>query len=237
MPGASSAETSIPLLGRLQAHWQLKAVATLGVSVVFWSGYLYLSRHAFFPVSHLPLTALDRWAGYRPYPWSWIYESVFVLTGIIPWLIITKTQLRRYVTGFALLSLLSFALFILFPVAAPRPTNVEPTPFLLFITHIDGPLNAFPSLHAGCLIYNLLLAHRLFRKSMTSFIAGALWLWVLLILFGTLATKQHYALDLLAGGALGWLADWVAWRSSIDNESAAENARRNNADTSQTGCR
>lgn len=237
MPGASFAEPNIPLLGRLKAIWLLKVVATLGVSAFFWSGYLYLSRHAFFPLNQLPMTALDRWAGYHPYPWAWIYESVFLLTGIIPWLIITKVELRRYVTGFALLALVSFAFFTIFPVAAPRPSHVEPTPFLLFITHIDGPLNAFPSLHAGCLIYNLMLAHRLFGKSMSNFVAGALWLWALLILFGTLATKQHYALDLLAGGALGWLADWVAWRSFKGNESAAENTRRNSATTSQAGCK
>lgn len=237
MPGASSAETKLDLIGRLKAIWQLKAVATLAVSVFFWSGYLYLSRYAFFPLHELPMTMVDRWAGFRPQPWSWIYESVFLLTSIIPWLMVTRDELRRYLTGFTLLALASFAVFVFFPVASPRPANIESTPFLIFITHIDGPLNAFPSLHAGCLIYNLLLAHRLFRNAMHPLTTCALWLWALLILFGTLATKQHYALDLLAGGALGWLADWVAWRSFKGNESAAENTRRNSAATSQAGCK
>jgi len=235
MRGASSAETDFSVIGRFQAIWQLKLAATLAVSVIFWTVYLYLSRHAFFPLHALPMTKVDNWAGYHPRPWSWIYESVFVLTGIIPWLIVTRDQLRNYLSGFALLALTSFAVFVFFPVASPRPIHAESTPFLVFITHVDGPLNAFPSLHAGCLIYNLALAHRLFENSIRPLVKTGLWLWALMILFATLATKQHYALDLLAGALLGLLADRLAWASSTAKLSAADNTRRNKAATSQAG--
>jgi membrane-associated phospholipid phosphatase len=235
MPDASSAESGYSFIGRLKAIWELKAAATIGVSVVFWSGYLYLSRHAFFSLHELPLTPLDTWAGYHPHPWAWIYESIFLLTGIIPWLVVTRNQMQRYLTGFALLALTSFAIFAVFPVASPRPLHSEPTPFLLFITHVDGPFNAFPSLHAGCLIYNLCLAYRLFKNPVHPLIPPALGVWALMILFGTLATKQHYALDLVAGAVLGWLADWAAWRSPARELNAAENTRRNSSVTSQAG--
>jgi membrane-associated phospholipid phosphatase len=213
----------------------MKAAAALGVSAVFWSGYLYLSRHAFFPLHELPMTAIDAWAGFRPRPWAWIYESVFVLTSVIPWLTVTREQLRRYLTGFALLALTSFAIFAVFPVASPRPAHADSTPFLLFITHVDGPLNAFPSLHAGCLIYTLALTRRLFKNSIHPLVNAGLWLWTSMILFGTLATKQHYALDLLTGGVLGWLADWLAWRPSAGKVNTAENTRRSSDVTSQAG--
>ena len=235
MPDASSADFKRLGWHRFSTLWTLKLGATAVVSVVFWSCYLFLSRNAIIKVHELPMTALDRWAGYQPNPWSWIYESVFLLTGIAPWLIISREQLRRYLTGFAFLSFASFAVFVIFPVASPRPADVEASSFLLFITHIDGPLNAFPSLHAGCLIFNLALIHRLFGRQLHPLIAAALWIWAGLIFFATLATKQHYAVDLLAGGLLGWAADWLAWKSFVGGDKAAVKTRRSNEATSQAG--
>jgi hypothetical protein len=213
----------------------LKLGATMVVGVIFWSCYLFLSRNSLFAVHILPLTALDRWAGYRPTPWAGIYESVFLLTGIAPWLIVSREQLRRYLAGFALLSLASFAVFLVYPVAAPRPSGADTGSLLLFITLIDGPLNAFPSLHAGCLVYNLALVHRLFGRRLHPLVTAILWTWAGLILFATLATKQHYAVDLLAGGLLGWAADRLAWKSAGAGDKASAKTSRNNEAMSQAG--
>jgi membrane-associated phospholipid phosphatase len=168
---------------------------------------------------------------------SIVYESIFLLTGVAPWLIISRGELRRYAFGFALLSAVSFILFALFPVASPRPPHLESTTFLIFITRVDGPLNAFPSLHAGCLIYNLALVRHLFGRQLSPWVGIALFIWAGLILFATLATKQHYALDLLAGGLLGWAADQIAWRGSDAGDKASTKIRRKSAVTSQSGCR
>lgn len=235
MPDASSADFNRLGWHRFTTLWTLKLGATAVVSVIFWSCYLFLSRNSITKVHELPMTVLDRFAGYHPSPWAWIYESVFLLTGIAPWLIISREQLRRYLTGFALLSFASFTVFAIFPVASPRPAEVEASSFLLFITQIDGPLNAFPSLHAGCLIFNLALIHRLFGQQLHPLIAVALWIWAALILFATLATKQHYAVDLLAGGLLGWAADSLAWKSFVDGARASVKTARNSEATSHAG--
>lgn len=235
MPGESSADPSIPFWQRIAILWPLKLGVTVVVSVFFWSLYLFLSRHPLFPVHTLPMTWLDEWAGFRPSPWVWIYESIFLLTGVAPWLIVTREELWRYVIGFTLLSAVSFVSFALFPVASPRPVNLETNDFLIFITKVDGPLNAFPSLHAGCLIYNLALVRHLFRRRLSTLVAIALLIWAGLILFATLATKQHYALDLLAGGLLGWVADQVAWFKSARGDKDSTKIRRNSTVTSQAG--
>jgi membrane-associated phospholipid phosphatase len=217
--------------------WRLKLGVTAVVTVLFWSCYLLLSRHALLPVHTLPMTRLDTWVGFRPVPWAWVYESIFLLTGVIPWLIISQEELRRYVSGFALLSVVSFAVFAFFPVASPRQAQMGASAFLIFITQVDGPLNAFPSLHAGCLVYTLALVRRLFGRQLNPLVATALVIWAGLILFGTLATKQHYAVDLLAGGLLGWAADRVAWRTSGGGDKASMKVRRKSAAISQAGCR
>src|SRR6185369_16616971 len=183
----------------------------------------------------LPMTWMDRWAGFQPHPWAWIYESNFLLAGIAPWLVTSRRDLRCYATGFVLLSAASFLIFSLFPVASPRPANLEPGPLLVFITRVDGPLNAFPSLHAGTLVYTLCLARRLFGQRMNPTIATLLLVWAGLILFATLATKQHYAVDLLAGGLMGWAADGFAWRKAAFGDIASRTTRRKSGVASQAG--
>jgi membrane-associated phospholipid phosphatase len=235
MPAGSSADSGFHFWRRITTLWRLKLGATAVMSVIFWSCYLFLSRHPLLAVHTLPITWLDEWAGFRPSPWVWVYESIFLLKGIAPWLIISREQLRRYLSGFTLLSMVSFAVFAIFPVAAPRPADLQANTFLIFITRVDGPLNAFPSLHAGCLVYTLALIRHLFGRRLNPIIPILLLIWAGLILFGTLATKQHYAVDLLAGGLLGLAADWVAWRTYSGGSNASMKTRRRSEATSQEG--
>jgi membrane-associated phospholipid phosphatase len=235
MPGALSVEFRLQCWRRLTTLWQEKLQLTAVLNVLFWGFYLFLSRHAFLPIHTLPMTWLDRWAGFQPHPWAWVYESNFLLVGVVPWLIVSQVELRRYAAGFALLAVVSFVVFALFPVASPRPANLEASPFLIFITHVDGPLNAFPSLHAGSLIYALAWARRLCGASLNPWMAALLLAWAALILFATLATKQHYALDLLAGGLIGWAADWFAWRGPVSGDMASVKTRRKSGVASQAG--
>lgn len=194
--------------------WGLKVRAMILAFGTFWACYFFLGWHPLFRPRVFPLTDLDVWAGYRPGGWGWVYESIFVISAAVPWLVVTRDQLRRFLTGFTLLSLTSFLVFALFPVTCPRPAGAAPGGFLGLITRLDSPLNSFPSLHGSCLIYNLALAHRLFGRNMPILAAIALWVWVGLIFFAVLAIKQHYAVDLVVGGLLGWAADAIAWRSA-----------------------
>jgi membrane-associated phospholipid phosphatase len=221
-------------MGRIVALWRQKLCLTIALNVVFWIAYFFLSRHALFRPHPLPMTWLDDWAGFRPYPWVWIYESNFLLVPAIPWLIVAREELRRCVIGFILLAVVSFAIFVVFPVASPRPADLGANPFMLLIARADGPFNAFPSLHASTLIYTLAMARRLFGRKLSPIAFAALTLWAALILFGTLATKQHYAIDLLAGGLIGLAADWAVWRNGSRGAIAVANTRRNNV-ASQVG--
>jgi membrane-associated phospholipid phosphatase len=150
-------------------------------------------------------------------------------------LIVSREELRRYLSGFALLSMVSFIVFVIFPVGSPRPADLQANTLLIFITRVDGPLNAFPSLHAGCLVYTLALVRHLFGRQVKPVVTALLLIWAGLILFGTLATKQHYALDLLAGGLLGWAADWVAWRTYTAGDKASMKTRFKSEAASQEG--
>ena len=235
MPAESSVDSAKSWIARIAALWREKLGLTVALNIVFWSMYFFLSRHALFRAHALPMTWLDDWAGFRPFPWAWIYESNFLLVGTIPWLIATREELRRCVAGFSLLAVASFAIFVVFPVASPRPADLGTNPFMLFIARADGPFNAFPSLHASTLIYTIALAKRLFGRSLSPIVFAALILWAALILYGTLATKRHYAIDLLAGGLIGLAADWVVWGNGSRGVIAVANTRRNSDVASQAG--
>src|SRR4051812_11333855 len=65
MPGESSADSGFVFWRRFVVLWPMKLGVTAIVSILFWSFYLFLSRHPLLPVHTLPLTWLDTWAGYR----------------------------------------------------------------------------------------------------------------------------------------------------------------------------
>jgi membrane-associated phospholipid phosphatase len=202
------------LIALATAHWRLKLWLLVLINGLFWIGYTLLGHHAFFPLWVIPETALDRWVPFQPEGWAWVYLSQFVFVGVLPWLLATREAIHRYGRGILLMALLSFGCFLFFPSRGPRPVEVGASTAMQMIAAYDGHLNACPSLHAAFLAYMALLAWRMFGRVApwgTVLTAGA---WGLAILYSTLATKQHYALDLAAGLVVGMLADWLAWRNA-----------------------
>lgn len=201
-------------LARLQAEWRLKLALTAMLNLVFWWGYELLGRHAFFAPCTVPMTWLDRNIPFHPQPWGWVYLSQFSFTGIVPWLLATRDGIRRYVVGFLIMMGISFAIYLFLPTIAPWPVDVGPTISMYIITTFSGPMNAMPSLHAAFLIYMGALAWRMFGRITPRWCIAIAIGWGGAILYSTIATRQHYALDLAAGVVLGWLADAVAWRGA-----------------------
>jgi len=158
------------------------------------------------PPRTLPLSGLDRLVPFQP-AWTAVYQSLYLLMPGVPWLAGSADNLKRYARGFLALSAAGFAVFLFFPVAGPRPAAVSAEGLYGLLIRYDAPLNSFPSLHIALAAYSLLLAEHL--------LAGAgrarawVWLgalWTAAIAYSTLATKQHYAVDLPAGLILALLA-------------------------------
>ena len=201
-------------LAQLQAHWRLKVLLSAIFNLIFWSGYELLGRHAFFPLHELPLTWLDRVIPYQPQPWGWIYLSQFSFTSLLPWLLSTRNDVLRCTLGLAVMSAISFSVFLFFPVAAPARIDAQGHLAMNVIAVYDGPLNCFPSLHAAYLFYMAGLGWRLFGNVAPSIVIGLSLIWGASILYATIATRQHYALDLVAGAAVGCFSYWLAWKGA-----------------------
>jgi membrane-associated phospholipid phosphatase len=194
------------------ADWQYKLWLTVTLGLLFCVPYFALQRLVVFPVRTLALSPLDRAIGFDP-GWIWVYQSVYLLVGLVPWLA-TRAQLARYARGFAALSFTGFACFLLFPVAGPRPATVPTTGMYGWVAWYDRPTNAMPSLHVGLAAYTVLFGARMSRGRVDAstrrwlLVVGAAW--AVAIAYAALATKQHYAIDLPAGLIATWLVHrWV----------------------------
>jgi hypothetical protein len=203
---------------RARAALPLKLALSLALAVFFCVPYFILQATPLFPVRTLSLTWIDRAVAFSP-GWVWVYQSVYLLIAVVPWLATRRDVLLRYARGFVWLSSVAFACFLFVPVAGPRPAEVPSRGMFALLVSYDGPLNTFPSLHCGLAAYTIMLAAELSRDSLPArrrqVVLGALVLWLLSICYATLATKQHYGVDIPPGILLGWLGHRWVWRGAV----------------------
>ncbi len=190
--------------------WPLKAGLTVLLSLTFLPLYLYLSHHIWRPLWNPPLLWLDRNIPYQP-QWLWVYQSLYLLTGTIPWLATKKWHLRRFVVSFWIVAAIGLVTFVLLPVAAPKPEIISPSPGMSLLLFYDGRYGNFPSLHAAFLVLTLLFGFRAMDCRVPLPVVGLMLAWAGAILYSTLALKEHYAVDLLAGIAVAVVADCLVW--------------------------
>ena len=115
-------------------------------------------------------------------------------------------------TAIAILMLVGFSCFLIWPVAGPRPEEMSNDVLYRVLVRYDTTLNSFPSLHMALATYSACVGLAVTSGPLRRLLTVLLPLWVALIGYSTLATKQHYLIDLPPGVLLGWLAQFFAWR-------------------------
>ncbi len=194
------------LLPRAAALWQLKAAGTTFILFVFFIGYFALLNHPQFPVTLMPVTALDELIAFRPGSLL-LYVTLWAYLSLPPGLFDTRRDVLSYFAGMAGLALAGMAVFLLWPTASPRP-QIDWTQYPVFgpLLAADRSGNALPSLHAAFAVFTALWLDRLLRHpGERGLVRGLNWLWCAGILYSTLATKQHVAVDMYAGVAFGYV--------------------------------
>lgn len=194
-----------------------KVAVLLGLTVGICVPYFWLQRIDLFPLQQPPATPLDAAIGFDP-TWIGVYLSIALLVPLAPLLATRRDELSRYARGLAFLCVPAFAVFLLLPVAGPRPEAFADAGLYGVVTACDRPSNSLPSLHAGLTVFSLLFGYRVLREGLSR--AGRVGyvvlggLWAAAILYATLATKQHWVADLPAGVALAVAAHALAWRAA-----------------------
>ncbi|HET6247277.1 MAG TPA: phosphatase PAP2 family protein [Tepidisphaeraceae bacterium] len=230
MPDGSSNSPPAPscksfarrLWRRIFALWKFKALLTLAITTLFCIPYFLLGNFPIFPVHDLPSTWIDRKIGFHPYAWVWIYQSLYPLLNALPWLADRRADLLRYAKGFALLSIVCFTVYAVFPTRSPKPMVEHARGMYAVLRWYDTPLNALPSLHAGLCVYTLAFGWRLFRGKLPAWLGALFVAWGGLILYGTLATKEHYLVDIVSGALIAIIADAIVWHGHFSDHDSPQ---------------
>jgi membrane-associated phospholipid phosphatase len=189
---------------RLLAWWPAKMIGTTVGMTVFFVVYFSLLRHPQFPLTTMPLTAVDRLVGFRPEFLS-IYCSFWFYVSLAPSLLIDRRELVSYGLAAIGLSVIGLGIFLFWPTTLARSDiDWSQHPSFAFLKSVDASGNACPSLHVAFAVFTAIWFQRILGQMGAGRLVRACnWLWCLAILYSTIATRQHVALDVLAGAALG----------------------------------
>lgn len=194
-------------------HFALKSIGIPIFIAVFFGAYFYVLKHPAYPVTVMPFTLLDQLIGFEPLAVP-VYLSLWVYVSAAPAFLATRRELRAFTLGMTATCVAGLVIFWFWPTTVP-PATIDWTlyPSVDFLKNIDASGNACPSLHVATAAFSgLWMAHllRLFGAPLWVQIFNAVW--CVAIAYSTVATRQHVAVDMWAGLALGSLTAWLSLR-------------------------
>jgi membrane-associated phospholipid phosphatase len=194
----------------IRVRWR-PLLKTAGITAFLWLffvAYFHLLRHPARPVIEMPLTALDRAIGVQPAMLG-AYVSLWLYVGIAPGLLLRLRELLAYGLWAAAMCLAGLLCFYFVPTAVPRlelAIDVAQHPGFALLQGVDAAGNACPSLHVAGAMFSAIWIDRLLRDMGAPALARALnAAWLALIVYSTLAVKQHVVYDVVGGAALALL--------------------------------
>lgn len=187
-------------------HVSSKTNLTRGLCLAIGIAFAYFVPNHFvlLPTHSVVLTPLDHWVPLSPV-WIWFYIAYYpLLLGAYIHSTGTPAQ-KMYVDAMALSAVVGFFVFFFFPTEIPRdlyPWMGEPNwsaRMLEVIRGADNSVNCLPSMHVGMSF----IAASTFTLGCGWRGRAFAWGLFLAICYSTMATKQHYFVDLVAGLGLG----------------------------------
>ncbi|QHE88386.1 phosphatase PAP2 family protein [Hydrogenophaga sp. BPS33] len=216
------------LWSRFATLWYLKALGTTAFMVLFFKGYFWVLHHPLGEPVVMPTLAIDDWVpftglGFPAYVSLWFYVSL--PSALMPDL----RELIRYGLWTAAMCLFCLALFWVFPTQVPVPdVDWSLHPQLQFLKGIDASGNACPSLHVGSAVYSLMWLRVIFLQVRAPTALQLLSVvYCVVIVWSTMAIRQHVFLDVLAGALVGAVFGWLSLRREpVFRSALVENAVR-----------
>lgn len=193
----------------------LKSIGIPIFIAVFFGAYFYVLKNPAYPVTVMPLTLLDRLISFEPTALA-LYLSLWLYVSLPPAFLASRRELCVYGLAMAGTCLTGLLVFYFWPTAVP-PSDIDWAlyPGVDFLKNMDASGNACPSLHVATAVFSGIWLHHLLRR-----FGAPLWvilfnaLWCTGIVYSTVATRQHVAVDMWAGLALGALTAWLSLRQA-----------------------
>jgi len=194
------------IFGSVGRHAATKLACHAAVGA--WIAVLYYGPQIWplFPPRPAPALPMDDWIPYQPM-WALIYQTILLVHTLALWLPQDAEVVKSYARNVAIVFGCGAVIFWLCPTVSPRPEELGSFVYRWFVSAVDGPRNAFPSLHAALGLLGVVTISGHLRKcGVSPMWRVALLGWWVAMLYSTLATRQHRVLDLLAGTGLGLLS-------------------------------
>jgi len=208
----------------LVKHCYLKGFGTPLFIGLFFAAYFYLLKDPSYPTTVMPITLLDRLITFQPLAMP-MYISLWVYVSLPPALLSTRRELYGYGLAMAATCLAGMLVFYFWPTVVPV-ANIDwaQYPSVDFLKNIDAAGNAFPSLHVATAVFSGIWLHHLLRRfGAPRWLLSINLLWCIGIVYSTIATRQHVAVDALAGLVLGMFAAYWSLRQRMRKAQQATN--------------
>jgi membrane-associated phospholipid phosphatase len=192
---------------RVGTLFWVKMVSTAGSIALFFYAYFWAMRNPMSAATVMPLTWADGVVAFRPQAFP-LYASLWVYISLGTALARDLRELATFGAASLGMVLAGLAVFMTLPTTIPHfPIDWSLYPVLQFMKSVDAGGNACPSLHAAFCVFTAVALHaQLTSLGATRWPLACNALWCLGILYSTMATRQHVALDVLAGVVLGGAA-------------------------------
>jgi len=207
----------------MSRHILMKGIGTTLFISLFFAAYFYLLKGAAYPVAVMPIIFLDRLVGFQPMALL-LYVSLWFYVSLPPALLATRRELYGYGLAMAGTCLAGLLVFYFWPTVVPvADIDWSQYPEVDFLKSIDAAGNACPSLHVATAVFSAVWLHHLLRRFGAPLWMIILnWMWCVGIVYSTMATRQHVAVDVFAGLGLGMSAAYLSLRYRIDAEQVNE---------------
>lgn len=194
-------------------HVYLKSMGIPLFIGLFFGAYFYVLKVPAYPTTVMPITWLDPVISFQPWAMS-MYVSLWVYVSLAPSWLSTRRELYRYGVGMGGTCLAGLIVFYFWPTAVPAAEiDWARYPGVEFLKNVDAAGNAFPSLHVATALFSgIWLDYLLRRFGAPRWSRLVNWLWCIGIIYSTLATRQHVAVDVWGGLMLGGVAAWLSLR-------------------------
>lgn len=184
--------------------WPLKTLGITGFMLLFFLGYFGVMQHPLATPTVMPLTIIDEWIPFTPAAFGF-YASLWLFVSLPPAFLLDLRQLLGYGLWIGALCISSLIVFWVWPTTIPPfGLDWEQYPTIAKIKGFDISGNACPSLHVATAVFSAAWLHHILRLiNAPRWMAIANWIYCLIIIWSTIAIRQHVAIDAIAGTAVG----------------------------------
>lgn len=210
---------------RLRRGFIRTTISTSLLTGLFFVAYFAVQRHPSHAALIMPMTTLDAVIPFQPVALL-AYMTLWVYIGIGPGLQRSVREFAVYGAWLCGLCVSGLAIFYFWPTRVPAIMAVaNGFPGFGTLHRVDETGNACPSMHVAVAIFTVVRVDevmRAMRMPVGLRLANAVWF--ALIVYSTLAIKQHVVLDVLAGAILGLLfaAMSLRWRPGFVTQAELE---------------